>query len=396
MDQIKIGIIDNGICESYLFSSLQNNIYFDNEQLSFKNINDLCNQNNEFKHGTICALIIEKNCSNCLISSIKILDEFGKGRLEQISPALDWCLKNEIFLVNISFGSTHFADKSKMKKIIDVYVNKGMFIIAATENSEFKSYPASFSNVIGVEAGDSFSINKKLMLHKGIDFFFPVNSYIESKAGTLNISPCNSFAAPYITALAANVLLANPNIALPELKRKLVNIANNQHKETMVDAVKSISEITLPLIIIVADPIIKINHLLVVLKEKFANENYNLYVVSTLKENVLYNPKYIPYKRFLYDKKKVNDFLYWQSYYEQADAIMLGIYSQHCNMLNGYNQVADMTITISKRDNDFNVEILCDQLVKKKYSISTIDYNHLYVDIIESFLEENNEYKRCN
>lgn len=61
-----------------------------------------------FIHGTICAMIIENNFSECMLSSVKILNDDGIGKVDKLKIALDWCYQNNIFLVNLSLGVTHF------------------------------------------------------------------------------------------------------------------------------------------------------------------------------------------------------------------------------------------------------------------------------------------------
>ena len=43
-------------------------------------------------------------------------------------------------------------------------------IIAATANSGYTAFPASFSNVIGVKAKDTFNIDAEGLRDKGVDF----------------------------------------------------------------------------------------------------------------------------------------------------------------------------------------------------------------------------------
>ena len=97
-----------------------------------------------FAHGTICAAIIQKYLANSEIYSIRLLNEDGSGLIEHLKPALDWCIEKGIYLVNLSLGTTHFRDKSLIRTLVNHYVSKGMCIVAATSNSGYESYPASF------------------------------------------------------------------------------------------------------------------------------------------------------------------------------------------------------------------------------------------------------------
>lgn len=92
--------------------------------------------------------------------------------MNDLKSAFDWCLMNNIRLVNLSFGTTHFKDKSLISQLVNQYVNKGLIIVAATANSGYTAFPASVSSIIGVKAGDIFSIDESLQ-DRGADFAAP-------------------------------------------------------------------------------------------------------------------------------------------------------------------------------------------------------------------------------
>ena len=172
MNSIKIAVIDNGIDSALISFDLENKVYVDCASECVTDDKDMSSVG--FIHGTFCAYIIKINTINSKIYSIRILDEKGKGLINSISPALEWCYKNGIRLVNLSLGTTHFRDKNKIREIINSYAYKGIIIVAATSNSGYTTYPASFSNVISVEVGDDFCFAEYAQKEKGIDFSAPV------------------------------------------------------------------------------------------------------------------------------------------------------------------------------------------------------------------------------
>lgn len=155
--KIKIAIIDSGInrklaqvvkCENELIVDESNSCRLDFTK----------QQATDYSHGTICSLIIEKYCPECVFDSIRILDDKGKGYIERIVPALEWCIQNDIKIANLSLGTTHFRDNEKLNKVINKYVNKGLIIVAAISNTGYFTSPASFTNVIGVASKESYSL----------------------------------------------------------------------------------------------------------------------------------------------------------------------------------------------------------------------------------------------
>ncbi|GFI22993.1 subtilisin BL [Lachnospiraceae bacterium] len=214
---IRVAIIDNGINELFIKRGIQKSITIDEHGTC---IDDAKNRNQQqFQHGTNCAMILEKYCCDCRLNSIRILDENGKGTIKSIYPALEWCYKNEIRLVNLSLGTVDFRDYEKLKVLVNEYTAKGMIIIAATANSGFVSYPASFTNVIGVATTDSPLSYSKDYIQMGIDSIVPSEHIVKICDMEIKTSLSNSYAAPYICALIANKLSNDKTFDIAKLKR---------------------------------------------------------------------------------------------------------------------------------------------------------------------------------
>lgn len=203
MEKIEIAIIDNGIEKDLLRDSIKHDIVIDNDGLD--NINS--NSSSTYSwHGTNCALIIEKYCKYVVMSSICILSEEGMGMVSKLEPALEVCLHNDIRIVNLSLGSTHYNDKAKIRNVINHYANKNMIIVAASANDGYRTFPAAFTNVIGVVAGDTYCTEEDLQMHKGIDFTAFSEHDIKIKSNFVRLGRNNSYAAPFITALIGNLI----------------------------------------------------------------------------------------------------------------------------------------------------------------------------------------------
>lgn len=216
-EKIKIAIIDNGI----------NREFVKKEKLRDEFVVDANNdckeehleiQITDFMHGTICALIIEKYCPECVFSSIRILDQTGKGGIEKIEPALEWCYKNKIKIVNLSLGTTHFKEKEKLNKLINKYTYKGLIIVAAVSNIGYFTSPASFANVIGVSNVESPLLYSKDYIHLGLDAVVISEHMIMLGDKEHKTSPSNSYAAPYVTALVTKEILQNGICNIYKLK----------------------------------------------------------------------------------------------------------------------------------------------------------------------------------
>lgn len=217
MREDRIAIIDNGINRELICKDkIQAQIVIDENNRCIEDKNEI--QITDFQHGTFCALIVEKYNSHCILNSVRILDRNGKGGIEKIEPALEWCYQHNIRVVNLSFGTTNFNECEKLKKLVNKYAYNGMIIVAATANSGFVSYPASFTNVIGVATiGSPLSYSKDYM-QMGIDTVVPSEHMVKMFNEEIRTSLSNSYAAPYVCALIENRLNIDKALDIKKLK----------------------------------------------------------------------------------------------------------------------------------------------------------------------------------
>lgn len=222
---INIAVIDNGVLKDLM-----------NNQLECKCIN-FCNdkedKNVQSLHGTIVSLIIMKYLQRCNIISISILNNNGMGSVDLLENALEWCLENGVSIVNLSFGTTCFLDKMKIQRCINYYANKGLCLVAAVANNGFVTYPASFSNVIGVANSESVkqNIDKQNL---GIDVHVKSKHEIlvDNKKIITKIS--NSYATPYITAFIGSIKPEKKEWNVCEAK-KAINKKYKQNEHTILN-----------------------------------------------------------------------------------------------------------------------------------------------------------------
>ena len=224
--QLSITIIDDGINQNlYATGELQYNLHITPELEICKRVGY-----DPFlpSHGTTCAAIIKKYAPDAVLSSIKILnDESRKGMKAQLIKALEWCADNGVRLVNLSLGTIDFKDFIEVEKAVNYTVEKGVIIVAACNNLNIFTCPASLESVIGVKCDCSKKLRKQKYIYNanmtdGVDLTACGSHKLTKYNGETKItSACNSFAAPAITALVYNMIKNEPNISIYEIKRKL-------------------------------------------------------------------------------------------------------------------------------------------------------------------------------
>ncbi len=221
-----IAIIDDGINEKlYKIGELEHNLQITPEL----NIQERASYNPYLpSHGTICAAIIKKYAPDANLSSVKILNEDSHmGMKSQLIRALEWCVQNKIRLVNLSLGTIDFKDFVEVEKAVKYACENDVIIIAACNNRNIFTCPASLPYVIGVKCDISGIIKEREYLYNsfspdGIDITACGVHKLEKYNGESKItSACNSFATPYITSQAYYIIKNNPSICLNELKELL-------------------------------------------------------------------------------------------------------------------------------------------------------------------------------
>lgn len=223
----RVAIIDNGINRTLVCKEkIQSKIVIDDNNRCIEDKEE--GQMTDFQHGTFCALIVKKYNSFSILHSIRILDKYGNGKIEKIEPAFEWCYRNNIRVVNLSFGTTNFNECDILKRLVNKYVHKGLIIVAATANSGFISYPASFTNVIGVATTGSPLNYFKDYMQMGIDSIVPSEHMVKICDNEIKTSLSNSYAAPYICALIASKLSNDKTFDIAKLKRYAKEQSHNE------------------------------------------------------------------------------------------------------------------------------------------------------------------------
>lgn len=232
---IKVAVIDDGIkLGSYGITQLSHNIIIKPNLLCEEIVN--CNLYKN-SHGTICAGIIKKYYPDAIFSSVKILnDKSHKCNTKQLVKAIEWCLENNIQVVNISLGTINYRDFDILNNIINKAYSEGLIIVAAYNNLDIFTCPASYSNVIGVKSCSSGYLKEG----KYIFNLYPIDGIeitscsehklFEDISTTKITNCCNSYAAPMITAKVCEILSEYQYITFEKVKQKLYEGSINYSK----------------------------------------------------------------------------------------------------------------------------------------------------------------------
>lgn len=257
---VKIGILDTGI--DYTHPDLSRN---------YKGGYNFIDNNTDAKdfngHGTHVAgtIAAEDNdigvvgvSPDASIYSVRVLDFAATGTASDITAGLEWCLDNNMQIVNMSLGTCE--DSISVARAADTLYDNGILLIAAAGNNgngqgtgDNIDNPAKYYSVIAVGATDinddraSFSsTGPKIELSapgKDIYSTMPGNKYA-SMSGT-------SMASPHVTGVGALIKSAYPGMTNVQLRIRMQIAAQNLAKNIfeakswfgygLVDAVRSVS-----------------------------------------------------------------------------------------------------------------------------------------------------------
>lgn len=234
---MRIAIIDDGINSTYLKSNTIVKSVRIEPDLSVSKDKKQHNLN----HATKCALIIKKHHIDAKFISINIFtNKENVTSVDQLVKGIYLASQNDISLIHFSLGSIYYGDQDKLRSAINYATNKNIVIVAPTSNDGWLTYPASFTNVISVEALEEQNIKSPLYRFNKYNFnntYFSASSrhHIEVtlENGSIEVfdtPKCNSYAAPFISANIANLLDESKKHTIITLVNKLAFIQDSSYR----------------------------------------------------------------------------------------------------------------------------------------------------------------------
>ncbi len=195
---VKIGIIDTGI-----------------NYRNFNNIVDAykCNYKDYIDyigHGTMVAQIINKLAPSSKLYNIKVFDRNSYTKPKMIIKGIEWCIENNLDIINLSLGTKDFFFYEHFRTIINKAKKKRCTIVSAISNDYSFSLPAILDNVICVGSSNNH-INDKY------GYYFVRNKYIQCIADggqfgntffedVISRKSHTSYAAPIISSIVSLLL----------------------------------------------------------------------------------------------------------------------------------------------------------------------------------------------
>ncbi|WP_282938244.1 S8 family peptidase [Paenibacillus sp. RC67] len=222
-DRIHIGVIDTGA--DYTHPDLR---YCLSHGVNLLNRYLLPNDDNG--HGTHIAGTIAASsrqrgitgvAPQALIHPVKAFDHQGSAFVSDIISGIDWCVKNQIQIINMSFGMKTYS-KALESAVRNAY-DSGVIVVASSGNEGKKAgidYPARLRQVIAVGATTRRGqIAPFSNISKKIDIYAPGEKvYSTWLRGKYHELSGTSMATSHVTGVIALMLARKPGLKPMQVK----------------------------------------------------------------------------------------------------------------------------------------------------------------------------------
>ena len=225
---VRVCILDSGVETDHpLVGRVQESIAIsiDGEEVIVEEgdtAGDLCG------HGTACASVVRALAPEAEIHSVRVLGAGFSGSGSALIAGLRWAVDEGYDVINMSLSTTKPKFAEALHELADrAYFNRSV-VVASAHNMPVESLPWRFSSVISVASHDEadplvFYANPEPPVE-----FFARGVDVEVGwigGGTIHATG-NSFAAPHIAGMCAQILAKHPELTPFEVKSVLAQIAS--------------------------------------------------------------------------------------------------------------------------------------------------------------------------
>lgn len=200
---VKIAVIDSGL-EKH------------NKNINYKNISFGWTAFGDFfdytGHGTNITCLIQKLSPDANIIIVKIYDKQLVTSDYNLISAIEWCIKNEIKIINLSTSVICFENYYEIEKSCREAIRQGIIIVASAENFGKACIPAYLSNVVGVGGAWLDSADDLYYLKKSnINFYGKILNENYSEIVQGNYIWGTSYATANVTGIISRIITCKSN-----------------------------------------------------------------------------------------------------------------------------------------------------------------------------------------
>lgn len=101
-------------------------------------------------HGTAVAAAIHEKATQADLYAVKVFDRKLATKADILIRAIEWCVANEMDIVNVSLGATNEAHRPKFERAVAALAAAGVTLVAAREAEGAPSFPGCLEGVLAV------------------------------------------------------------------------------------------------------------------------------------------------------------------------------------------------------------------------------------------------------
>jgi subtilisin family serine protease len=208
---IRIGIIDSGVHAAHPHvGNIVGGVTITNASQDSSSYVD------HLGHGTAIAALIHSRAPQADLFAVKIFHRALVTNLADVLAAIDWCVQNEMNLINLSLGTTNHDHRSAFEAAVTKTTAAGTGIVSAFEMGGVEALPGRLPGVIAVAADPSKAPGEyaiQAIGGKNVATACPFPRGIPGVPREKNLHGV-SFAVAHVTATLAN--LWSPTSALTD------------------------------------------------------------------------------------------------------------------------------------------------------------------------------------
>jgi subtilisin family serine protease len=219
---VRVAILDSGVAPELLGEHAEERSFAVRQRGLLAAV-ERCPPGDVHHHGTAVASIVRDLASDVELTSIRLVDEQGRGSSSSLRTALAHVVREGFDVVNLSLGTRNRDLLLDVYDLVDQAAVAGVVLVCATDNIGPPDYPAACTSLLAVDrmvGDDPFSLafrdgHRVGFLARGYDVEVATPS-----GGRRRVSGA-SFACAHVAAFAARLRAARPRLHPFEVKTAL-------------------------------------------------------------------------------------------------------------------------------------------------------------------------------
>jgi len=148
---VRIGMIDTGVNAAHPHVG---NIAGD---VTIRSEGETSGYQDQLGHGTAIAALLHQQAPEAQLIAVKVFDRTLATNLDTVIRAIDWCLQNEIDIINLSLGTANPDHRSVFEDAVSRIRANGKAIVSAHDVNGALALPGCLPGVIAVVPNRTYS-----------------------------------------------------------------------------------------------------------------------------------------------------------------------------------------------------------------------------------------------